>query len=58
MLATIKKILLDTSGNKLAEYYQSRLQQTRCAVEVEAILTMGAIMTFDEESALQSELSK
>lgn len=58
MLTTIKKILLDRSGNKLAEYYQSRLQQTRSTVEVEAILTMGAIMTFDERSALQREQSK
>lgn len=65
MLATIKKILLNTSdsisGNAsnsaLAEYYQSRLQSSKSVVEVEAILSMNSLMTFNEQEE-QSEESK
>jgi len=56
MLAATKNILLNTSdtssgngsSNTLAEYYQSRLQKTNCVVEVEAILSMNALMTFED----------
>ena len=57
MLATIKKILLNKSGNALAEYYQSRLQASKSAVEVEAIFNMNSFMSFTEEEQ-QSEQSK
>ena len=58
MLETIKTILLNTSGNALAGYYQSRLQATNCVVEVEAILSMNSLMTFNELEEQQSEQSK
>lgn len=57
MFDAIKKALLNTpdslSSNKsssaLGEYYQSRLKKTNCVVEVEAILSMNELMTFDNE---------
>jgi len=55
MLATIKNILLNTSGHELAEYYQSRLQQSSCVVEVEAILNMNTLMAFNEDEGKHSE---
>lgn len=58
MLETIKTILLNTSGNTLAAYYQSRLQATNSAVEVDAILSMNTLMTFNEQEELQDEGSK
>ena len=58
MLDTIKTIFQNTSGNALAEYYQSRLQTTNSVVEVEAILSINALMTFNENGGLQSEESK
>ena len=65
MLETIKTILLNTSdslsGNgsnrALAEYYQSRLQETNCVVEVEAILSMNSFMSFSEQEEQQNEQS-
>lgn len=58
MLETIKKILLNTSGDALAAYYQSRLQATNSTVEIEAILSMNTLMTFNEQEVLQDECSK
>ena len=55
MLETIKKILLNTSGNALAEYYQSRLKTTKSVVEVEAILSMNSLMTFNEQEESLAE---
>ena len=57
MLETIKTILLNASGSlsgnassrALAEYYQSRLKTTKSVVEVEAILSMNSLMTFNEQ---------
>jgi len=66
MLEAIKAIFKNTSGtlsgnasnSALAEYYQSRLKASNCAVEVEAILSMNALMRFDEQDVLESEQSK
>ena len=63
MLETIKKIFQNASGSlsgnapnrALAEYYHSRLQATNCVVEVEAILSMNSLMTFNEQEESLAE---
>ncbi|PKH07854.1 hypothetical protein [Moritella sp. Urea-trap-13] len=65
MLEAIKKLFQNTSGitsdhassNALAEYYQSRLQTSRSAVEIEAIFSMNEFMSFSElEKQLRGEV--
>jgi len=63
MLETIKAIFKSASGSlsghgsnsALAEYYQSRLQATNSVVEVEAILSMNTLMSFNEQEEQLSE---
>ncbi|MBL1417311.1 MAG: hypothetical protein COB27_010595 [Moritella sp.] len=65
MLETIKTILLNASGSlsgnassrALAEYYHSRLLTTKSVVEVEAILSMNSLMSFNKQEEQQSEQS-
>ncbi|NRD72851.1 hypothetical protein HQQ94_06285 [Shewanella sp. VB17] len=58
MLETLKTIFHNTSTNPLAEYYQSRLQATRNVFEVEAILSLSVLMSFNEQEKQQNEDSK
>ncbi|PKG39790.1 hypothetical protein [Psychromonas sp. Urea-02u-13] len=55
MLEIIKAILMNTQSNRLADYYQARLQSSDNIVEIEAILSMNTLLSFNE-TALQSEV--
>ena len=65
MLETIKTIFQNASGSlsgngsnsALAEYYHSRLLTTKSVVEVEAILSMNSLMSFNKQEEQQSEQS-
>lgn len=48
MLETIKKLFNNTASRTLTEYYNARLQSSNSLVEVEAILTMNALLSLNE----------
>lgn len=55
MLDIIKTILMNTQDNRLTDYYQARLQSSDNILEIEAILTMSTLLSFNE-TALQNEV--
>ncbi|MFT7681080.1 MAG: hypothetical protein ACI935_000524 [Moritella dasanensis] len=58
MLKTIKTIFQGTANNTLAAYYQTRLQTSKSAVEIDAIFSLNEFMSFSELEEQQGECSK
>ncbi|WP_198435923.1 hypothetical protein [Moritella sp. F3] len=58
MFKTIKAIFQGTANSTLAEYYLARLQTSKSAVEIEAIFSLNAFMSFNETEEQQDEVLK
>ncbi|WP_392341020.1 hypothetical protein [Moritella marina] len=58
MFKTIKAIFQGSASSTLAEYYQARLQTSKSAVEIEAIFSLNAFMSFNEAEEQQNEVLK